>query len=64
MPRVHSYGKGRAGDGLVSTTWVTGTEPAIVAIAGHRLQLRHTMSFFRDMTVPSALPWAIAQDDE
>ena len=33
MPGVHLYGKGRVGDGLVSATWVTGTEPALV---GHR----------------------------
>ena len=45
MLGVHSYGKGRAGDGLVSGNWVTGTEPALVAIAGHRLQLRHATPF-------------------
>ena len=55
MPGVHSYGKGRAGDGLISATWVTGTEPALVPIVGHRLQLRHMTPFFRDTTVPLAL---------
>ena len=45
MPGVHLYGKGRASDGLVSATWVTGTEPALVAIAGHKLQLRHVTPF-------------------
>ena len=56
MPGVHSYGKGRAGDGLVSAIWVTGTELAHSAIAGHRLQLCHATPFFRDTTVPPALP--------
>ena len=64
MPGVHSYGKGRAGDGLVSAVWVTGTEPALVAVVGHRLQLRHATPFFRDTTVPPALPWVMAQDDD
>ena len=45
MPGVHSYGKGRAGDGLVSTTWVTGTEPPLVVVAGHRVQLCHATPF-------------------
>ena len=64
MPGVHSYGKGRAGAGLVSAVWVRGTEPAHSAVASHRLQLRHATSFFRDTTVPPALPWVMAQDDE
>ena len=64
MPGVHSYGKERAGVGLVSAVWVTGTELAHSAIAGHRLQLRHATPFFRDTTVPLALPWVMAQDDE
>ena len=65
MPGVHSYGKGRAGVGLVSTAWVTGTELAHSAVASHSLQLCHAMPFymFRDMTVPLALPWVMAQDD-
>ena len=64
MPGVHLYGKGRAGDGLVSAIWVTGTKLAHSAIAGHRLQLRHATPFFRDTTVLPALPWMMAQDDE
>ena len=64
MPWVHFYGKGRAGDGLVSAIWVTGTELAHLAIVSHSLQLRHATPFFRDMTVPSALPWVMAQKDE
>ena len=64
MPGVHSYGKGRASVELVSAVWVTGTEPAHLAIASHSLQLRHATPFFRDMTVPPALPWVMAQDDE
>ena len=64
MPGVHSYGKGRAGDGLVSIVQVTGNELAHSAVTGHRLQLRHATPFFRDTTVPPALPWVMAQDDE
>ena len=64
MPGVHLYRKGRAGDGLVSTVWVIGTELAHSAVAGHRLQLRHATPFFRDTMVPPALPWVMAQDDE
>ena len=64
MPGVHSYGKGRAGVGLVFAVWVTGTELAHSAVASHRLQLRHATPFFRDTTVPLALPWVMAQDDE
>ena len=45
MPGVQSYGKGRAGVGLVSAVWVTGTELAHSAVAGHRLQLRHATPF-------------------
>ena len=45
MPGVHLYGKGRAGDGLISATWVMGTELALVAVASHRLQLRHATPF-------------------
>ena len=65
MPVVHSYGKGRAGVGLVSAFWVMGTEPAHSAIASHSLQLRHAtpLYIFRDMTVPPELPWVMAQDD-
>ena len=33
---VQSYGKGRAGDGLATAVWVTGTEPAHSAVAGYR----------------------------
>ena len=36
---MHSYEKGRAGVGLVSTVWVTGTEPAHSAITSHSLQV-------------------------
>ena len=61
---VHLYGKGRASVGLVSTVWVTGTEPAHSGVASHSLQLHHATSFLRDTTVPPALPWVIAQDDE
>ena len=43
---VYSYGKGRVGVGLVSAVWVTGTELAQSAVAGHRLQLRHATPFF------------------
>ena len=64
MPGVQSYGKGRAGVGLVSAVCVTGTELAHSAVVGHRLQLRHATPFFRDTTVPPALPWVMAQDDE
>ena len=65
MPGVHLYGKGRAGVGLVSAVWVTGTEPAHSAITSHSLQLRHVMPLyiFRDTTVPPVLPWVTAQDD-
>ena len=65
MPGVHSYGKGRAGDGPVSAVWVTRTEPAHSVIASHSLQLRHATPFymFRDTMVPPALPWVMAQDD-
>ena len=65
MPGVHSYGKGRAGVGLVSTIWVTGTELAHSAVASHSLQLRHATPFymFRDTMVPPALPWVMAEDD-
>ena len=45
MPGVHLHEKGKAGDGLVFATWVTGTKPALVAIAGHRLQLCHARPF-------------------
>ena len=45
MPGVHSYGMGRAGVGLVSAVWVTGTEPAHSAVASHSLQLRHATPF-------------------
>ena len=45
MPGVHSYGKGRAGVGLVSAVWVTGTELAHSAVASHSLQLRHATPF-------------------
>ena len=45
MPGVQSYGKGRAGVGLVPAVWVTGTELAHSAVAGHRLQLHHAMPF-------------------
>ena len=63
---MHLYGKGRAGVGLVSAVWVTGTELAHSAIASHSLQLRHAtpLHIFRDMTVLPALPWVMAQDDE
>ena len=42
---VQSYGKGRAGVGLVSAVWVIGTELAHSVVAGHRLQLRHATPF-------------------
>ena len=45
MPGVQSYGKGRAGVGLATAVWVTGTEPAHSAVAGYRLQLRHATPF-------------------
>ena len=45
MPGVQSYGKGRAGVGLVTAVWVTGTELAHSAVAGYRLQLRHATPF-------------------
>ena len=61
---MHLYGKGRVGDGLVSAVWVIGTELAHSTISGQRLQLRHATPFFRDTTVPLALPWVMAQDDE
>ena len=63
MPGVR--GKGRAGVGLVSAIWVTGTEPAHLAVASHNLQLRHMtpLYIFRDMTVLPALPWVMAQDN-
>ena len=64
MSGVHSYRKGRVGVGLVSTVWVMGTEPAHSAVASYRLQLRYATPFFRDTTMPPALPWVIAQDDE
>ena len=64
MPGVHSYGKGRAGVGLVSAVWVMGTEPAHSAFASHSLQLCHATPFFRDTTLPLVLPWVMAQDDE
>ena len=60
MPGVHLYGKGRVGVGLISAIWVMGTEPAHSAIASHSLQLHHATPFFRDTTVPPALPWVIA----
>ena len=63
MPRLHSYGKGRAGVGLVSAVWVTGAELAHSAVAGHKLQFRHATPFFRDTMVPLALPWVMAQDN-
>ena len=37
MARVHSYGKGRAGVGLVYAILVAGTEPAHLAVVSHRL---------------------------
>ena len=51
MPGVHLYGKGRAGVGIVSAVWVTGTEPAHSAIVSHSLQLCHATPFFRDTMV-------------
>ena len=45
MVGVHSYGKGRAGVGLISTVWVTGSKPAHSAVASHKLQLRHVMPY-------------------
>ena len=42
---VQLYGKGRAGVGLASAVWVTGTELAHSAVAGYRLQLRHATPF-------------------
>ena len=45
MPGVQSYGKGRAGVGLATAIWVTGTELAHSAVAGYRLQLRHATPF-------------------
>ena len=59
MPGVHLYRKGRAGVGLVSAIWVTGTELAHSAVGSHSLQLRHAAPFFRDTMVPPALPWVI-----
>ena len=41
IARVHLYEKGRAGVGLVTAGWVMGTEPALLAVTGHRLQLCH-----------------------
>ena len=45
MPGVHLYGKGRAGVGLVSAVWVTGTELAHSAVASYSLQLHHATPF-------------------
>ena len=45
MPGVYSYGMGRASVGLVSAVWVTGTELAHSAVAGHKLQLHHATPF-------------------
>ena len=45
MPGVQSYEKGRAGVGLATAVWLTGTELAHSAIAGHSLQLRHATPF-------------------
>ena len=45
MPGVQSHGMGRAGVGLVTAVWVTGTELAHSAVAGYRLQLRHATPF-------------------
>ena len=45
MPGVQSHGMGRAGVGLATAVWVTGTELAHSAVAGYRLQLHHATPF-------------------
>ena len=52
MAGVHSYGKGRAGLGIVSVVWVTGTEPAHLAIATHMLQLHHATPYGAPLVSP------------
>ena len=47
MVGVHSYGKGRASVGLVTTDWVMGIELALSAIAGHKLRLHHVTPLHR-----------------
>ena len=52
MARVHSYGKGRASVGLVSTVWVMGTKPAHLAVVSHMLQLHHTTPYGAPLVLP------------
>ena len=59
MARVHLYGKGRAGGGLVSTAWVTGTEPAHLAIASHRFQLHHATPYGAPLVSPMLWSWML-----
>ena len=53
MAGVHLYGKGRASVGLISTIWITGTEPAHLAIARHRLQLRYVTPYGAPLVSPA-----------
>ena len=56
MARVHSYGKGRAGVGLITAVWVMGTELAHLAVASYSLQLCHATPYGTSL-VSLALRW-------